>query len=84
MKPTLEAGKVYIVTHRTWDNKKLVKAKRQFIGEEKRFGEIPCYVFSSRLTKKAYASLISIPHYDLREMKVLKKRLGDGTDYITK
>jgi len=70
----LETNKVYRVTHRTWDNKKLVTAKRKFLGTENRFetsgaGGILCYVFSSRLTKRRYASELSIPHYDLKEVK---------------
>jgi hypothetical protein len=66
---TPELNKVYLVTHRTWDNKKLVTAKRQFLGTENRFGTILCYVFSSRITKRRYASELSIPHYDLKEVK---------------
>jgi hypothetical protein len=63
----LEIGKIYIVTCRTWDNSRLITARRKYLGEEKRFREIPCHVFSSRLTKRGYQSIISIPHYDLKD-----------------
>ena len=56
---------IYKVTHRTWDNKKQVVAKRKFLFRERRFGEIPCYCFTSRLTKRGCSSLVSIPQYDL-------------------
>jgi hypothetical protein len=67
MRPILEKGKTYRVVNRTWDNKGTVTARRLFLGREKRFGEIPCYVFSSRLTRRGYSSVISIPEYDLKE-----------------
>ncbi len=64
----MEQGKVYTVTHRTWDNSRIVTARRKYLGQEKRFGEILCHVFSSRITRKGYSSEISIPHYDLKEV----------------
>jgi hypothetical protein len=66
---TPKLNKVYLVTHRTWDNKRLVTAKRRFLGMEKRFKAITCYVFTSRLTKRVCASELSIPHYDLKDIK---------------
>jgi hypothetical protein len=44
------------------------RTKRIFLGTEKRFGSIKCYVFSSKVMKgKQGRSEISIPHYDLVE-----------------
>ena len=59
MKPTLEIGKVYRVKH--LESKRFTK--RIFKGMEKRFGDIDCYVFSSRLPYPV--SELSIPHYEL-------------------
>jgi len=61
----LENNKIYNVVHRTWDNTKHVRANREYLMRELRFGSIPCYVFSSRLTAMGYTSVISIPEYDI-------------------
>jgi len=71
MTNNLEIGRVYKVRHRTWDNKRIVTAKRRYIGEEKRFGEIRCFVFSSRITRQPNITELSIPHYDLKEVREL-------------
>ncbi len=66
MKYNLVENMPYRVIHRTWDNSKTVKAKREFLFTENRFGSIPCYCFTSKLIKNKYpASLISIPEYDI-------------------
>ena len=65
----LDLNSYYRVTHRTWDNKRIVTAKRKYFGTERRFGSILCYIFSSRVTKKGYSSELSIPHYDLKEAR---------------
>jgi hypothetical protein len=56
----------YKVTHRTFDNSKTVTAKRWFLCRERRFGDIPCYCFSSRIARNTIPrQIISIPQYDL-------------------
>jgi hypothetical protein len=65
MKFNLVENMPYRVTHRTWDNSRRITAKREFLFTEKRFGDIPCYCFSSRITKRPSRQLVSIPEYDL-------------------
>ena len=66
-KHTFKPTAVYRVKNRTWDNSKTVTAKRAFLFTESRFGSIPCYCFTSRLTRNGPKSILSIPEYDLIE-----------------
>jgi len=68
MKPkNLKEGETYLVQFTRIDGSKSNRVKRLFFGTEKRFGEILCYVFSSRITKTCnIMSEVSIPFYDLK------------------
>ena len=66
-KYTFKPTKVYKVKSRTWDNVNTVTAKRSFLFTEHRFGSIPCYCFTSRITKNGPKTILSIPEYDLIE-----------------
>ena len=89
MKHNLAFGETYIVTHKdsSHRNSKLhYPTKRIFLGTEKRFGDIPCYRFTSRITKKVKTEIkdkkliitgavlqeISIPEYDLVNIESLR------------
>lgn len=66
MTTLFEKGTIYRVTHRTFDNKKVVKAKRKYLFTEMRFGSIPCYCFTSRIARGVINdTLVSIPEHDL-------------------
>ena len=66
MKYSLFLGHIYKVKFRSWDNKPGRTVKRVFLGTEKRFTDIPCYLFSSQVKKgKPQTSMVSIPKYDI-------------------
>ena len=86
-------GYHYIVEHERpilekETNPNPVKARRVYKGEERRFGKILCYVFSSKVDKdvtckvtseglewsgkRIPASEISIPYYDLLSVELCK------------
>lgn len=48
------------------------RATRQFLCHELRFGNIPCAVFSGRITQRCSGdcSEVSIPYYDLNEAEI--------------
>ncbi len=69
---TLVPGKEYLVVCRLFDpvsgkHRTSRKVKRVFKYTENRFGEIPCAVFSSRVTRcnPNQRGELSIPHFDL-------------------
>ena len=65
-KYNLSKGRVYRVRLRSWDNKPGRTVRRFFLGEEQRFTDIGCYLFSSQIRKgQAQTSLVSIPKYDI-------------------
>jgi hypothetical protein len=66
-------ARTYQVKSRTWDNVGVVNARRKFLFNEHRFGSIPCYCFTARLTKKGPKTILSIPEYDLIEAKEVKE-----------
>jgi len=67
----LKKGKTYRVQFTRTNGSKSNMVKRIFFGTEKRFGEIMCYVFSSRITKACNTnkSEVSIPFYDLKTVE---------------
>lgn len=65
MSSILKEGREYFVTHRDLLTDRVSrKTRRVYFGREKRFGEIDCLVFSSRVQKgKDIKRELSIPHY---------------------
>ncbi len=52
---TLQRGTIYKVTHVDIDGSRH-KVRRVYYGNEERFNAIPCFVFSSRLTRQTTVS----------------------------
>ena len=66
----LVRGQVYRVKFRSWDNKPGRTVRRTFMGEEQRFTDIGCYLFSSQIRRgQSQMSVVSVPKYDIISIK---------------